>query len=87
MFDLLPESTQIFIENINNLFNACSNITFFIKNCFTIPGYLPLCLKSVAPDTLLIVLLALIILRWLGFNGTTKYISLSLVIAVIITML
>lgn len=87
MFDLIPESAQLFIDNINNFFKICTNITVFIKNCLTVPGFLPLCLKAVAPDILLLVLLALIILRWLGFDGTTKYISLSLVIAVIIAML
>lgn len=87
LFELLPESAQVFMENINNFFTVCSDITFFIKNCFTVPGFLQLCLKSITPDILLIVLLALIILRWLGFKGTTKYISLSLVIAVIIAIL
>ena len=87
MFDVIPESVQSFIDNINSFFGVCSNISKFIKNCFTVPGFLPNCLKSVGPDVLLIVLLALIILRWIGFKGTTKYISLSLVVAVIIALL
>lgn len=81
------ESINNFTEATKGFFNTIGNITDFIGKCFNEPSFLVDKLQLVGADVLLIVLLALIVLRFLGFEGTTKYISLALVIAVIIAML
>lgn len=44
-------------------------------------------IKDICPDLVLIVLMALIILRYIGFKGTSKYMALTLVVAVCIALL
>ena len=43
-------------------------------------------IKDICPDLVLIVLMVLIILRYIGFKGTSKYIALTLVIAVFVSL-
>lgn len=43
-------------------------------------------IKDICPDLVLIVLMVLIILRYIGFKGTSKYIALTLVIAVFVAL-
>ncbi|MGL5328297.1 MAG: hypothetical protein ACRDD7_03440 [Peptostreptococcaceae bacterium] len=91
---MMPSSVQIAVNNINNFFanmknffNAIGNFGDFINKCFTDPSFLMDKIQLVGADILLIVLLAVIILRFLGFESVTKYGALALVIAVIIAML
>lgn len=81
------ENINNFTESTRGFFNAIGNITDFISKCFSDPNFLIDKLQVIGADTLLIVLLAVVILRFLGFEGATKYGALALVIAVIIAML
>lgn len=81
------ESLNNFTESTKGFFSAIGNITDFISKCFTDPSFLIDKVQMVGADVLLIVLLAVVILRFLGFEGVTKYGALALVIAVIIAML
>ena len=42
--------------------------------------------QLIFPDIVLIVLLSLVILRYIGFEGTSKYIALTLVIALLVAL-
>ena len=42
--------------------------------------------QLIFPDIVLIVLLSLVILRYIGFEGASKYIALTLVIALLVAL-
>ena len=81
------EDVQKAIDNFNNLIDAIFSIGGFIKTCFTNPMSLFEKVQGIAPDFILILLGILIILRFLGFETTNKYILLTLVIAFIIAII
>ncbi|WP_195238578.1 hypothetical protein [Romboutsia sp. 1001285H_161024_C4] len=88
------EGVQLALDNWNSLYNmissffrGCSSIFKFITNCFTDPSFLVDKMQGIAPDVLLVILTILIILKFIGFKDTTKWISLSLVVALIIAFL
>lgn len=81
------QGVENFVTNWNNFFATCGNIYEFFHNCFTEERFLIDLMKKGAPDIILIALLILIILNFLGFEKTSKYISLTLVIAVILAII
>ena len=81
------DGAQQAIDNWNKLIDAVFSIGGFIKNCLTDPMFLINQLKGIAPDVILILLAILIILKFLGFETTNKYILLTLVIAFIIAII
>lgn len=81
------EDVQKAIDNFNNLIDAIFSIGGFIKTCFTNPMIIFEKIQGIAPDFILILLGILIILRFLGFETTNKYVLLTLVIAFIIAII
>lgn len=86
--------TQEAVDNFNTMcdviggfFKGCSEVVKFIGKSIKDPSFLIDKLQGIAPDIVLIILAILIILRFLGFKDTTKYIVLVLVIAAIIATL
>ena len=81
------EDVQKAIDNFNNLIDAIFHVGGFIKTFFTNPMSLFEKIQGIAPDFILILLGVLIILRFLGFETTNKYVLLTLVIAFIIAII
>ena len=81
------EDVQKAIDNFNNLIDAISHVGGFIKTFITDPMAIFYKVQGIAPDFILILLGILIILRFLGFETTNKYILLTLVIAFIIAII
>lgn len=74
---------------MNGLIDGVVNATFgAIKGVKVLskPEVIISQLKDIFPDLVLIVLMVLIILRYIGFEGTSKYIALTLVIAVLVAL-
>ena len=81
------EDVQKAIDNFNNLIDAIFHVCGFIKTFFTNPMSLFEKVQGIAPDFILILLAILIVLKFLGFETTNKYILLTLVIAFIIAII
>lgn len=81
------EDVQTAVDNFNKLIDVIFNVGGFIKTCFTDPMVIFSKIQVIAPDFLLIILSILIILRFLGFKTTNKYLLLTLVIAFIIAII
>ncbi|WP_290060177.1 hypothetical protein [Paraclostridium bifermentans] len=81
------ESAKTAFDGINAIIEGVFNLFRFIKNCITDPDFLINFLKDIAPDTVLIILSILIIMRFLGFESTGKWIAIILVIAFVIGIL
>lgn len=86
--------TQEALDNFNTMcdviggfFKGCSEVIKFIGMSIKDPSFLIDKIQFIAPDIVLIVLAILIVLRFLGFKNTTKYIVLAFVIAAIIATL
>ena len=74
---------------MNGLIDGVVNVTFgAIKGVKVLskPEVIISQLKDIFPDLVLIVLMVLIILRYIGFEGASKYIALTLVIAVLVAL-
>lgn len=76
-----------FIENWNNFFTTCGTVSDFISKCFNETGFFVGALQGITHDLIPPILLALVILRFLGFKGSSKYFSIALVLAVLVAML
>ncbi|MGL5753203.1 MAG: hypothetical protein ACRCXT_21855 [Paraclostridium sp.] len=74
-------------DMVVNLFGWCADAFNFIIDCFKDPGLFIDKVQVVAPDVVIATLAILILLRFLGFKDTTKWITLALVIACIIATL
>ncbi|GAA0713952.1 hypothetical protein GCM10008904_28870 [Paraclostridium ghonii] len=81
------DSAKTACDGINTIISGVFNLFGFIKNCITDPDFLINFLKDIAPDTVLIILSILIIMRFLGFESTGKWIAIILVIAFVIGIL
>lgn len=74
-------------SDANNIINAMSKVADFIRNCLTDPRFLIDSTKGIAPDLLLITLGVLIILHFVGFKKTGKWINFIVLIMLAIAML
>ena len=68
---------------IKMIFNTIKSVW---KLIFSDPETLVANIEGIFPDIVLISLLVLIILRYIGFKGTSKYIALTLILAVLVAM-
>lgn len=75
------------INNWNRIIDALFHIGGFIKTFITDPMAIFFKIQGIAPDFILILLAILIVLKFLGFETTNKYILLTLVIAFIIAII
>lgn len=77
-------------ENFDFVINTTADIFNFFKTLFTDPisilGELFEKIGNIAPDMIVIVLVALIILKFLGFKNLNKYVALTLVTALLIAL-
>lgn len=78
------DSAKAAFDGINIIIDGMFNLFGFVKNCLTDPDFLINFLKDIAPDTVLVILAILIIMRFLGFDKTGKWIAITLVISFII---
>lgn len=74
-------------DMVVNFFVWCGNTFNFVVDCFKEPEILLDKIQVVAPEIILATLAILILLRFLGFKDTTKWIVLAVVIACIIATL
>lgn len=78
-------------DNFNFVIDTTADIFNFFKTIFTDPGSILKDLfdkfTNVSPDILIMILVALLILRFLGFEKVNKYICLTLVIALFIALI
>lgn len=81
------DSAKTAFDGINTIIDGLFNLLGFIKKCITDSDFLISFLKEIAPDIVLIILSILIIMRFLGFESTGKWISIILVIAFVIGIL
>lgn len=91
MYNGFKESVVTAKENFDFVINTTSDIFNFFKTLFTDPmnvlGGLFEKIGNVAPDMIIIVLVALIILKFLGFENLNKYVALTLVTALLIALI
>lgn len=90
MLSGIKEATTNFnnmCDIIGNFFKGCGKFISFISKSLTDPSFLIDKIQGVAPGIILVTLTVLIILRFIGFKDTTKWIALALVVAAIIANL
>lgn len=81
------ERLKTSMDTLNGFLKGCANVLLYVKNFFHDPTIYWNSFVGYAPQFFLIVFTVLIILRFIGFEKVTKWITLSALIAFLTSMI